>query len=95
MRNIPVPVDQVGRTISFRPTAVSDILVGDVTRVWYDIGADPRYPKGSKGYKNGMRKLFKKITVELPDGRSLNMPCEEEDVKALRMVAENSMTDHW
>ena len=95
MRNIPVPVDQVGRTISFRPTTASDILVGDVTRVWFDIGADPRYPKDSKGYKNGIRKLFKKITVELPDGRTLNMPCEQEDVKALRMVAENSMTDHW
>ncbi len=95
MRNIPVPVDQVGRTISFRPSPSSDILVGDVTRVYFDMGEDPRYPKGSRGYKNGMRQLFKKITVELPDGRCLNMPCEQEDVKALRMVAENSMTDHW
>jgi hypothetical protein len=95
MKTIPVPVDQVGRTISFRPTPSSDILIGDVTRVWFVMGEDSRYPKGSKGYQNGMRQLFKKIAVELPDGRTLNMPCEHEDVKSLRMVAENSMTDHW
>ena len=95
MRNIPVPVDQVGRTISFRPSPSSDILVGDVIKVWLEPGEDPRYPKGSQGYKNGIRKLFTKIRVELPDGRELNMPCEQEDVKAYRMQAENSMTDHW
>ena len=94
-RNIPAPVDQVGRTISFRPTPSSDILIGDVVKVWVEPGPDPRYPKGSQGYKNGIRALFTKIRVELPDGRLLNMPCEQEDVAKYRMVAENQLTDHW
>ena len=94
-KNIPVPVDQVGRTISFRPTPSSDILIGDVVKVWLELGPDPRYPKGSQGYKNGIRALFTKIRVELPDGRLLNMPCEQEDVARYRMVAENQLTDHW
>jgi hypothetical protein len=94
-KSIPAPVDQVGRTISFRPTPSSDILIGDVVKVWVEPGPDPRYPKGSQGYKNGIRALFTKIRVELPDGRLLNMPCEQEDVAKYRMVAENQLTDHW
>ena len=95
MKNIPAPVDQVGRTISFRPTPNSDILLGEVVKVWVEHGADPRYPKESQGYKNGIRALFTKIRVELPDGRLINMPCEQEDIRKYRMVAENLETNHW
>ena len=92
--NIPAPIDVKGRLISFRPTESSDILYGEVVNVYFDNGADPRYPKGSQGYKNGIRKLFTKITVLLADGRVLNMPAEQEDIKRLRMVAENQKDDY-
>ena len=92
--NIPAPIDVKGRLISFRPTESSDILYGEVVNVYFDNGADPRYPKGSQGYKNGIRKLFTCISVLLPDGRILNMPAEQEDVKRLRMVAENQKEDY-
>jgi hypothetical protein len=92
--NIPAPIDVKGRLISFRPTESSDILYGEVVNVYFDNGADPRYPKGSQGYKNGIRALFKKITVLLADGRVLNMPAEQEDIKRLRMVAENQKDDY-
>ena len=92
--NIPAPIDVKGRLISFRPTESSDILYGEVINVYFDNGADPRYPKGSQGYKNGIRKLFTKITVLLADGRVLNMPAEQEDIKRLRMVAENQKEDY-
>jgi len=96
MRKIPAPVDVVGATISFRPSERSDILYGEVIKVYFDKGADPRYPKGSQGYKNGIRKLFTKITVLLPDGRILNMSAEQEDIKRYRMVAENQKaTQTW
>ena len=92
--NIPAPVDVKGRLISFRPTESSDIMEGEVVDVYFRTGADPRYPEGSKGYKNGIRKLFKKIAVLLPDGRVLNMSAEQEDIKRLRMVAENQKEDY-
>ena len=40
-----------------------------------------------------MRQSTKKITVVLADGRVLNMPAEQEDVKRYRMVAENQKED--
>ena len=89
-----VPIDAVGRTISFRPSKSSDIVQGEVIDVYFKYGADPRWPKGTKGYKNGMRKLFKKISILLPDGRVLNMPAEQEDVKAYQMVADNQKDDY-
>ncbi len=92
--SIPTPVDVKGRHISFRPTQSSDIISGEVVDVYFRYGADPRYPKGSKGYKNGIRALFKKITVLLADGRVLNMPAEQEDIRRLRMVAENQKEDY-
>ena len=92
--NIPAPIDVKGRLISFRPTESSDILYGEVVNVYFDNGADPRYPKGTQGYKNGIRKLFTCISVLLPDGRILNMPAEQEDIKRLRMVAENQKEDY-
>ena len=91
---IPPPIDVKGRLISFRPTQSSDIVTGEVVDVYFRHGADPRYPKGSQGYKNGIRKLMKKISVLLPDGRILNMPAEQEDIKDLRMVAENQKEDY-
>jgi hypothetical protein len=92
--NIGIPIDVKGRQISFRPTESSDILSGEVVDVYFKYGEDPRYPKGSKGYKNGIRKLFKKISVLLPDGRVLNMPAEQEDVKDFRMMALNQKEDY-
>ena len=92
--SIPVPVDVVGRTVSFRPTPSSTIIQGEVVDVYYRIGADPRYPKGSKGYKNGMRKLSKRLGIVLPDGRILKVSGEHEDIKAMDMVADNSHHDH-
>lgn len=86
--SIPVPVDVPGRTVSFRPSNSSHILTGEVFKVYYRMGEDPRYPKGSKGYKNGMRQLYKKLSVILPDGRILNMSGEHEDLKAIGMVVE-------
>ena len=88
-KNIPAPIDVKGRHISFRPSETSDILFGEVIDVFYRPGIHPKYPKGSQGYKNGMRQSSKKITVILADGRVLNMPAEQEDVKRYRMVAEN------
>ena len=89
MKKIPAPIDVKGRQISFRPSESSDILFGEVLDVFYRPGIHPKYPKGSQGYKNGMRQSQKKITVILADGRVLNMPAEQEDVKRYRMVAEN------
>jgi len=91
---IPEAIDVKGRLISFRPNEKSDILHGEVVDVYFRYGADPRYPKGSKGYMNGIRKLFKKISVLLPDGRILNMGAEQEDIRDLRMVAENQKEDY-
>jgi len=91
---IPEAIDVKGRLISFRPNERSDIIYGEVVDVYFRNGADPRYPKGSQGYKNGIRKLFKKISVLLPDGRILNMPAEQQDIKDLRMVAENQKEDY-
>ncbi len=87
--SIPVPVDVPGRTVFFRPSNSSHILTGEVIKVYYRMGEDPRYPKGSKGYKNGMRQLYKKLSVILPDGRILNMSGEHEDLKAIGMIAES------
>ena len=92
--SIPAPIDVKGRLISFRPNESSDIMHGEVVDVYFRTGEDPRYPKGSQGYKNGIRKLFKKISVLLPDGRVLNMNAEQEDIKRLRMVAENQKEDY-
>jgi hypothetical protein len=91
---IPEPIDVKGRLISFRPSEGSDIMYGEVVDVYFRRGADPRYPKGSQGYKNGIRALFKKISVLLADGRVLNMSAEQEDIKRLRMVAENQKEDY-
>ena len=90
--SIPVPVDVVGRTVSFRPSPSSPTMQGEVASVYFRIGADPRYPKGSKGYENGMRKLSKRLGIVLPDGRTLRMSGEHEDIKDMEMVALNS--DH-
>lgn len=94
-KDIPVPVDVVGRLVSFRPSKASDILLGEVTAVRYEAGADPRYPKGSQGYENGIRKLFPKITVTLPDDRTINMSCDKEGIEKYRIVAENQQEECW
>ena len=85
--SIPLPVDELGRRVSFRPSPSSHILEGEVVKVYFRRGEDPRYPKGSKGYKNGIRKLFKRISILLPDGRILNMSGEQEDIRQYEIVA--------
>ncbi len=91
---IPAPIDVLGRTISFRPSANSNVIQGEVVKVYFRTGADPRYPEGSQGYKNGIRKLSKKISVLIPDGRILNMSAEQEDIRAYQMVADNQKDDY-
>ena len=92
-KTIPAPVDVVGRKVSWRHAANSDRLYGEVIKVYFKMGADPRYPKGSQGYTNGLRKLFKKISVVLADGRILNMSAEHEDLKSIGMISESSSED--
>ena len=87
---IPAPVDVVGRKVSWRHAANSDRLYGEVCKVYFKMGADPRYPEGSQGYKNGMRAMFKKISVVMADGRILNMSAEQKDLKAIGMIAEST-----
>jgi hypothetical protein len=87
---IPSPVDVVGRKVSWSPANNSDRLYGEVIKVYFKMGADPRYPKGSQGYKNGIRALFQKMSIILADGRVLNISSEMEDLKAIGMIAESS-----
>lgn len=90
---IPAPVDVIGRKVSWRHAANSDRLYGEVCKVYFKMGADPRYPVGSQGHKNGIRALFKKISVVLADGRILNMSAEQEDLLAIGMIAESASED--
>ena len=85
MKRYSPPIDVVGRTISFRPHPKSDILLGEVVKVWYDIVPHPTQ----------YRKLNTMIRIELPDGREINMKAEPEDVKKYRMVAENLHEEAW
>jgi hypothetical protein len=90
---IPSPVDVVGRKVSWSPAKNSDRLYGEVIKVYYRMGADPRYPLGSQGYKNGIRALFQKMSIILADGRVLNISSEQEDLKAIGMIAETTNED--
>lgn len=90
---IPAPVDVIGRKVSWSHAGNSDRLYGEVCKVFFKSGEDPRYPKGSSGYKNGIRKLYKKISVVLADGRILNMSAEQDDLKAIGMIAETTSED--
>ena len=85
--SIPLPIDVLGRRVTFRPSPSSHILEGEIVKVYFKTGEDPRYPKGSKGYKNGIRKLFKRVSILLPDGRVLNMSGEQEDIRQFEIVA--------
>jgi len=85
--SIPLPVDVLGRRVTFRPSPSSHILEGEIVKVYFKTGEDPRYPKGSKGYKNGIRALYKRLSILLPDGRVLNMSGEQEDIRQHEMVA--------
>ena len=85
--SIPLPIDVLGRRVTFRPSPSSHILEGEIVKVYFKTGEDPRYPKGSKGYKNGIRKLFKRVSILLPDGRVLNMSGEQEDIRQYEIVA--------
>ena len=74
-----IPVDVVGRTVSWRPTESSARLQGEVVRV----GFQWPYPKDEKG----MRVLRKQMSVLLPDERIININCEQEDIHRLNIEA--------
>ena len=82
-----IPVDVVGRTISWQPSPSSARLEGEVVRV----GFQWPYPKD----ENGLRKLKKQLTVLLPDERILNINCEQEDISRLSMRAEDQGELAW
>ena len=82
-----IPVDVVGRTVSFRPSPSSDVLYGEVV----NVGFQWPYPKD----KNGLRYLKKQISIMLPDGRVLNMSATPEDIEKYRIVAENEKQEAW
>lgn len=86
-------LDVPGRKVRWRPSGVHEYLSGEVLKVWYDIGADPRYPKGSRGYKNGIRALFTKMSVQIGDGRIFVMSAEHEDLKKIKMMADGGGDD--
>ena len=82
-KNIPLSVDVPGKMVSFRPNPNSDILFGEVIGVRMDlrIPENPEYPHS--------REYHKTITVELGDGRILNMSGDHQDLKKIRMIAES------
>ena len=82
-KNIPPSIDVIGKLVSFRPNPNSDILFGEIIAIRMDvrIPKNPEYPHS--------RELHKTITVELGDGRILNMSGDHEDLKKIRMVAES------
>ena len=82
-----IPVDAVGRTISWVPSPSSARLEGEVIRV----GFQWPYPKD----KNGHPKLLQELTVLLPDERVLNIRCEQEDIRRLSMRAEDQGEIAW
>ena len=82
-----IPVDAVGRTISWQPSPSSARLEGEVVRV----GFQWPYPKD----ENGLRMLKKQLTVLLPDERMININCEQEDIHRLHMRAENQGELAW
>ena len=81
-KNIPLSVDVVGKMVSFRPSPNYDILFGEVVKVRMDLVTpkNPEYPH--------TRVYHKTISVELGDGRILNMSGDHEDLKKIRMVQE-------
>jgi len=84
---IQIPVDVVGRTVSWVPTQSSARLEGEVIRV----GFQWPYPRD----KRGLPTLKKQMTVLLPDERVLNINCEQEDISRLSMRAEDQGEIAW
>lgn len=72
-------VDVIGRKLSWKSVG-SDRLYGEVCKVYFDHGPDPKNRNG--------RLLHKKITVELNDGRRINMSAAPGDLKRMGVVAE-------
>ena len=81
-KNIPPPLDVIGRNICFRLNKNGIFLNGEVIKVWFEHAQHPDYP----GKQN--RVLRKKLKVVLPDGRVLRISGEHEDLKRMDAIAE-------
>ena len=82
-----IPVDVVGRTVSWQPSPACARLEGEVIRV----GHQWPYPRD----KNGIPQLVRQITVLLPDERVLNINCSQKDISRLSMRAEDQGEIAW
>ena len=86
-KQIPAPVDVVGRRVSWWASSGSDKFYGEVARVYFEYAEHPKYPGTS------LRVLKKRLSIIIPDGRIFNMSGEHEDLKAMGMVAESADGD--
>lgn len=79
-KQIPAPVDVVGRKVSWAPNAQSDRLYGEVVHVELRPFKHPKYYRVLKTF----------IHVMIPDGRTFVMSGEVEDLKKIGMIAETT-----
>jgi hypothetical protein len=84
---IAPPVDVPGRKVSWKPSAWSDKLYGEVIAVKLRPMPHPKYPNSSN------RILKTVIHVLIPDGRIFKLDAEPEDLKKIGMVAETLNED--
>lgn len=83
-KQIPAPVDVVGRKVSWSPSEKSDRLYGEVVAVKYKPHPHPKYP-------NTANRILKTVLhVMIPDGRVFKMSGEIEDLKKIGMIAETT-----
>lgn len=79
-KQIPAPVDVVGRKVSWAPNMHSDRLYGEVVHVEVRPFKHPKYYRVLKTF----------IHVMIPDGRTFVMSGEVEDLKKIGMIAETT-----
>lgn len=79
-KQIPAPVDVVGRKVSWAPNTQSDRLYGEVVHVELRPFKHPKYYRVLKTF----------IHVMIPDGRTFVMSGEVEDLKKIGMIAETT-----
>lgn len=86
-KTIPSPCDEVGKKVSWKPNEYSQRLYGEVVKVYYDIGPDPRYPN------TDLRALFRKLKIKTADDRVFTVSGEHEDIKKMGMVVDGESRD--